>query len=121
MTSPFEFFRSPITLKSATPGTTVNGIWVPGAYTSSTITSSIQPLKGKEMECLPEGRRLSEAFKMYTSSVLRTVGVSGSNLNCDRVVFNGEEFDVWELMPWQNNLNFAIVNHYKYLILRVNT
>ena len=119
MSSPFEIFRSPITLRRPSAGSYVNGIWVEGSYTDSTITASIQPLTGEDMQELPEGRRLSEAFKMYTSTPVMTVQEAGSNQNADRVVFNSKEYEVHEVNPWQNNSNFTIVNHYKYLILRV--
>ena len=120
MTSPFEFFRSPITLKRPSTGNYVNGRWVEGSYTNSTITASIQPLNGKEMQSLPEARRLSESFKMYTETQIRTVEEAGSDQNADRVIFDGNEYEVHQVKPWQNNSNFFIVNHYKYLINRIN-
>lgn len=120
MTSPFEVFRTDITLRRPSPGSYVNGIWVPGSTTDSTITASIQPLKGEEMESLPEGRRDSEAYKMYTSTLIKTVQEAGSDQNADRVVFFGKEFEVHQVNEWQNNSNFAIVNHYKYLVLRID-
>lgn len=120
MTSPFEFFRSPITLRRPSAGTYVNGVWVEGAFTDTTITASIQPLKGEDMEELPEARRESEGYKMYTSTQVRTVQEAGSDQNADRVVFNGKEYEVHQVNPWQNNSNFNIVNHYKYLILRID-
>jgi len=120
MTTPFEVFRSPITLRRPAPGSYVEGRWVEGAYTDSTITASIQPLKGEDMESLPEGRRDSEAYKMYTSTLVKTVQEAGSNQNADRVIFFGKEFEVHQVNEWQNNSNFTIVNHYKYLVLRID-
>lgn len=119
MTTPFEVFRTPITLRRPSAGSYVNGRWVEGSYTDSTITASIQPLKGEDMESLPEGRRDSEAYKMYTSTLVKTVQEAGSNQNADRVIFFGKEFEVHQVNEWQNNSNFNIVNHYKYLVLRV--
>lgn len=121
MSSPFEYFRSPITLRRPDAGSWVDGRWTSaGTVTDTTITASIQPLTGEEMQELPAGRRLSEAYKMYTSTQVRTVQDAGSNQNADRVVFNGKEYEIHEVNPWQNNTNFSIVNHYKYMILRID-
>jgi|GEM_PF-1730130 len=120
MSTPFEFFRTPITLRRPNPGTLVNGRWVEGAYVDSEITASIQPLTGEDMQELPEARRESEGYNMYTSTQVRTVQEAGSNQNADRVLFFGKEFEVHQVRPWQNNTNFTIVNHYRYFILRIN-
>lgn len=118
--TPFEFFRSPITLRRFSAGSYVNGVWVEGTPTDSTITASIQPITGEEMQELPLARRESESYKMYTSTKVETVEEAGSNLNADRVLFNGKEFEVHLVNPWQNNSNFNIVNHYEYFILRID-
>jgi len=120
MSGPFEFFRSPITLRRPAVGSYVDGVWIEGATTDSTITASIQPLTGEDMQELPEGRRESEGYKMYTSTQVRTVQGAGSNQNADRVVFKAKEYEVHQVNPWQNNSNFSVVNHYKYFILRID-
>ena len=120
MTTPFEFFRSPIILRRPSAGSYVNGRWVEGSTTNSTITASIQPVTGEDMEELPEARRESEAYKMYTSTEIKTIQEAGSDQNADRVLFFGKEFEVHQVNPWQNNSNFKNVNHYKYLVLRID-
>lgn len=120
MSTPFEYFRSPITLRRPSPGSYVNGRWVEGATTDSTITASIQPLTGEDMQSLPEARRESEAYNMFTSTQVRTVQEAGSNQNSDRILFGGKEFEVHQVHTWQNNANFTIVNHYRYFILRID-
>lgn len=117
---PFEFFRSPIILKRPSPGNYVDGRWVEGGFTDTIITASIQPLSGQEMQSLPEARRLSENYKMYTSFQVRTVEEAGSDQNADRVVFFGNEYEIHQINTWQNNSNFVIVNHYKYWVSRID-
>ena len=119
MTSPFEIFRTPITLRRYSAGSLVNGRWVQGTPTDSTITASIQPVTGEEMQSLPEGRRDSEHYKMFTSTLIETVQGSGTDLNADRVLFFSKEFEVYRVEPWQNNSNFGVVNHYAYIVARV--
>jgi hypothetical protein len=45
MTTPFEIFRSPVTLRRFQSGGYTDGRWADGAYTDTQITSSIQPMK----------------------------------------------------------------------------
>jgi hypothetical protein len=51
--------------------TVVNGRTVNGATTTSTITGSVQPLTGREVERLPEGVRQRVTLKIYTTAELR--------------------------------------------------
>jgi len=120
MSTPFEFFRTTITLRRLSVGSYVNGVWVEGSPTDSTITASIQPITGEEMQELPEARRESETYNMYTSTTILTVQQAGSNQNPDRVLFFGKEFEVFDVRPWQNNTNFTIVNHYRYFCSRID-
>ena len=83
MTSPFEIFRTPVTLRRFQSGGYTNGRWTDGSFIDSAITSSIQPLKGEEMQELPEGRRDSEGYKLYTSTLINTI----TSLNPDLILF----------------------------------
>jgi hypothetical protein len=80
-----------------------------------TITASIQPMSGEEMEMLPEGRHDQAGYKLYTSFRIRTV----TDINPDQVEIFGERYEVVQVFPWQNNSNFNIVNHYKFLTLKL--
>jgi hypothetical protein len=64
------------------------------------------------MHSLPEGRRFSEFYNLYTDSPLNTVVVGGSNP--DVVLVDGVEFEIVKVENWANN----IINHYKALIAR---
>jgi len=74
-------------------------------------TASIQPVTGEDMDELPEGRQLLSGYKLYTSFRIRTV----TDVNPDQVEIFGKRYEVVQVFPWQNNINFGIVNHYKYL------
>jgi len=115
MSSPFEIFRTPVTLRRFQSGGYTNGRWTDGSFVDSAITSSIQPLKGEEMQELPEGRRDSEGYKLYTSTLINTI----TSVNPDLILFFGKTFEAIQVFPWQNNINFGFVNHYKYLVLRL--
>lgn len=93
-------------------GTT--GLWVEGASTTGTITASVQPLRGKEMEMLPEARRESQAYKLYTDTQLFTVDTT-TNKNPDQVQINGDWHEVLIVEDWQNE----ILNHYKVIVVKL--
>jgi hypothetical protein len=83
-------------------------------------TASMQPLKGNEVELVPEGRRDRETYNMYSSTQVFDL----TTQNPDQVTvlkgpFTGFIFEVLDVMEWQNNANFNIVNHYEYLAMRL--
>lgn len=114
--TPFEIFRSPITLRTFLVGSYINGRWVEGSFTDSAITASIQPLKGEELLMLPEDRRESESYKMYTSTRVQTL----TDKNPNQVIFFSKTFEVIQVFPWQNTAIFYPVQHYKYICMRLN-
>ena len=84
-------------------------------------TASIQPLRGKEVMLVPEGRRDYEQYKMFTSTEILDL----TTQNPDQIVILTPNFvnDVFEVIivdDWQNNSNFNIVNHFKYIMLRLH-
>ena len=105
MSSPFRKLRSAVR-KAA--GTHVDGTWVEGVETAFTFYGSLQPLTGKDMLSLPEGRRDRETYLIYTSTELMAVDVN-NQVNPDIVTINGNEFEIIQVEPWQN----GIYNHYK--------
>lgn len=83
-------------------------------------TASVQPL-GKDIELVPEGRRDSAEFKFYTSTEI--FGVTTQNPDQVTVIkppFTGIVYEVINISDWQNNPNFTIVNHYKFVALRIH-
>ena len=69
----------PRTIKaiSTAPPKLVNGVWE-FSETDGTFTGSVQPLTGKELQFLPEGRRDIGLMKVYSNTPL-SVSVEGSN------------------------------------------
>jgi len=86
----------------------VNGAWVEGAETAFTFYGSKQPLSGKDMLSLPEGRRDRESYLIYTSTQLMSADINGQE-NPDLIVIDGNDFEIINVEPWQN----GIYNHYK--------
>ena len=83
-------------------------------------TASVQPTKGKEVMLVPEGRRDQETYKMYTSTQI--FGVDTQNPDQIQILkapYFPTVFEVIKIDEWQNNPNFNIVNHYKYICMKL--
>lgn len=90
-------------------------------------TASVQPI-GKDIALVPEGRRDKESFTFYSSTRVYGVNQEYPNQvtqNPDQVTviktpFTGLVFEIININEWQNNSNFNIVNHYKYIAMRLH-
>jgi hypothetical protein len=122
--SPFEIFRTPITIYRYTGGSYVNGYWVEDVRTAIQTTASIQAVSGTknnisgiDINLFPEGRNNTKVYTLYTSFEIKTV----TDQNPDQVVIFGDTFEVIQVKPWQNNSLFIPVNHYKYVAMSPDT
>lgn len=104
-------FRKQIVRKTKATGTIIDGIFTEGATTPTNIMASIQPIKPHEVEQLPEGRRDSQSYWLFTDIALNMITSSNPNL----VTIAGEDYEVFKVEPWQN----GILNHYKCLVSKV--
>ena len=106
--------RKELTGYTLSGGALVDGIWQGEVKTPFTFYASVQPLREREMEMLPEGRRNSISYRLYTDKLMNTVEVTGQNP--DYVVIEGETFEVFSRANWKNN----IIPHYKYIVIRID-
>ncbi len=95
-----------------------NGEWTESATTDSTIRASIQPPTGKELLYLEEGQRTRDIKKIYALSELRTATEGAVQTDADIIVFNGEEFEVVQVLPWDDPGPALQLQHYKALLKR---
>lgn len=85
-------FARKITVSRELPGSyDVRGQFIKGAQSNLEITASVQPISARERELLPEGTRIKEIFKLYTTTELLpprgTPPVGG-----DVVTINGQKY-----------------------------
>lgn len=106
-------FRRQIIIRRVLPGRWVNGEWFDGAEKSIPIQASIQPASSEDMRSLPEGKRKSGTYKLYTSFALR-VAVEGQH-SADLLTINGEEYEISSIAPWDN----GVIPHCKALATRI--
>ena len=100
-----QFFKEQFTLKRFDAGDYVAGVWVPGALECSAVKvdSAIQPIRDREIQYLPEGKRNREAIVIYTATEIRTLN-EGANLPPDIVTARGKDYEVsrvwYHTTPW---------------------
>lgn len=112
------FNTKTVTVKRYTNGNydTPDGSWQEGTESTFTIKCSWQPATGDDLKAIPEGRRSSSMYKLYTSTKLRTTDQL-SQLPRDIVISSENGFE-YELNETADNQN-GIVSHYKYIATRV--
>lgn len=95
----FAIFNRAITGRRRATGSYFNGVWVPGEASDITIRGSVQPAAAKDisriLERLPEGSRITSAFKVYTKDVV-ALG--------DILMLHGSFHEVMMLDIWQNRV-----------------
>ena len=102
-------FRQPLVGKRFASATWEDGQKTEGAETDINFTASVQPLRPNELQALPEGKRESATFRLYTDFALRTTVRGSGGTSADRVQINGEWYEIIAVDVWQNN----VINHYK--------
>ena len=95
-------------------GSKVKGRWVEGADSPLDFRASVQPISPETMASVPENRRETARYELYTDFRCKTVDkVAGTN--ADRVTIDGEEFEVFAVGVWQNK----ILPHYQVLVASI--
>lgn len=93
-------FGTTYTVKRRNAGSYVGGHWQPAGTTEFEIIASIQPLRGKEMELLPEGERSKERVRIYTKSGLQQT-IEKLAIKGDLVSYKGREYEVKSIEEWE--------------------
>ena len=104
--------RHTFSVKRYLAGTLNKGRYAESAESTFNITASKQPPTGKEMLLMPEGRRETETYILYTDTKLNPAIQGGAN--ADRVIIDGDDFEVLKCETWQND----IINHYRATVQR---
>lgn len=112
MSGPFAIFRKPLSVTRYAPGAYVDGFWVEGAPSTIQITASVQPASAEDMQTLPEGRRLTGAYRLFTDD---TLFVADGQQQADVVQIDGHPYETMTTAHWHN----GIVPHRSYLVSRV--
>jgi len=79
----------------------INGVWVAGAGTVFSLSASVQPITGSDLQALPEGRRDKTAYKIFTNTLLQTAN-DGLGVSADILTINSVSCEVIACQPWSN-------------------
>lgn len=104
-------FRKPFTVLTETAGAYVSGVFVAGTKAITTIMASIQPATGEDMVNAPEGRRIHDMIRVYTSTPLKPA-IDGHQP--DIVVWQGFGYEVTSIDVRQMD----VIPHYKIFATR---
>lgn len=89
------------------------GRYTPGSVTETTITASVQPLDGRELETLDEGERSRHPLVAYTQDDLRTVSLPDVE-RADELVIDADRYEVRSVERHR-----AIIVHNRAVLLRI--
>ena len=107
-------FRKTYLVLREDAGEYVDGVWVRGARSTLNIKASMQPVKlGQDMSALPEGRKLENTRKLYTSATLRHTE-QGDGIQPDIVVHDGFGYEIVSVAESDN----GVLPHNKYIAYR---
>lgn len=108
-------FRKTTKILRESAGAYVNGVWAAGSRTMVTALTSIQPIvMGQDLQAMPDGRRLSDFIKIYTSDILNRTE-EGEWMQPDIIVSAGCGYEIVSVFTNQSN----VINHYKYVAVKV--
>jgi hypothetical protein len=96
-------------------GRYVEGRFVECAPCVSEITGSVQQLRAHELNQLPEGRRNSEALKVYSVDNLEP-GFIEELKNADEFEFKGVRYEVHSVEDWTD----TDLPHFKMVGIRID-
>lgn len=91
--------------------------WADGLATKASpstfsIVASVQPVGGREIRALPEGRRGNEVRVVYTATLLRTEAAGSADI----VTIGGEPWEVFKVETWEA----WGVTHYRAFVSRTS-
>lgn len=95
-------------LKRTSGGEYVDGIWQSTGDENLEVKGSVQPLTGREIQRIPEGRRNTERKKIYTGDLLQP-GESDTLKNADEITIDGDIFQVETVEPWNGHYKAMLV------------
>lgn len=109
-----SFRKLKVVLREAL-GVYTAGTYVAGVKSSFSSLMSVQPVVlGRDMQALPEGRKMNDFVKLYLNDKLQ-VAADGEGLQPDIIVHEGYGYELISAEPNQ----CGVVSHYKYIASKV--
>ena len=103
-------WKKPVVLHRTAAGTYTSGVWTPGATTDTTIMMSVQPLKGFEIQILPEGDRAKGSIRLKMDDPFQITDETAYT-TADEVQYDGHWYKIISSEKWYG--------HYEAIALRI--
>lgn len=107
-----SFATGTYTLTRGTSGVYTDGRYVSAAPSTTTVEACVQPVSGRKLLPLLEGRRTDEVRVVFTQSELFPVTPSQ---RADQLTIDGEQWEVFNVERWQHWGE----THYRSLVSRL--
>lgn len=105
--------EEPVVLRRYSAGENVDGKYVEGQAEDLPILMSVQPVTGRQLEMLPEGKRAKEVLVGYTEHTdIRTVEQGDQ---ADQVLVDGIAYEVHSRKHYR-----AVIPHASVMLVRVD-
>jgi len=104
----------PVTITRVGVGSYIDNEWVDGAAVPVIIKAVVQNAQPDDLILLPEGTRSTEAVKIHTVSVVKTVSEVGET-NADTFFYDGDTYRVYDVFKRK------IGNYFKAVAIRIKT
>ncbi len=106
------------TLHRTAPGQFVDGVWETGAASTLTVQGSLQPLRPREVQALPEGLRQRARWRFYSKTRLKVLDEETGQAP-DEIEVDGERLLVAGVEDFTRGITgpLASLAHYKYLLI----
>ena len=91
-----------------------DGRYVNGATTVTSITASVQPASGRDVETLTEGERQRDPKRIYTETELKPADPN-TEKRADTLVIDGSTYEVRSV----KRERYLFLHHYKAIALRL--
>lgn len=99
--------KVPVDILRHTKGSYVDGEWVEGGETSTTIQANVHPFSDYQVMILPESDRTRSWMWLFTSDVVRQKKEGTDGYGADRFMWDG---DLYEVMAVRN-YKMGVVDH----------
>lgn len=108
---------SSYTVTRTARGSTTRGKIDAGTTSTVTITASVSPANPTDLLRLPEGRRTTDAVRLFTTTALYNGG-QGSAYEADTVSIGGEDWEVTIADQWTDPLSRTSAYNCLLLVVR---
>jgi hypothetical protein len=93
-----DIFAQSVTRHRTAAGSFVNGVWTPGAVSSTVIAAVVQAAKREDLQAGPEGESVEGDVTIYTRADLRTSNEDGRTPADEFTTTTGERYKVVRIM-----------------------